>query len=387
MKYILSLLLLASNFCALSITKKPITVIGIGRLGLCLALCLEKSGYSVLGIDVSQEYVKKINDKKLTSPEPRVEEFLKNSRNFRASTSLTEGLNFSDICFIVVPTPSSIHESYDHSILSSVLTEINKQRVKNKHLVICCTVYPGYTDSIGSYLLKDCTNTTLSYNPEFIAQGNIIQGFLNPDIILIGQANKAIGDILTDIYITCCTNTPKIHRMSPASAEITKLAVNCFITTKIAYANMIGDIAQKTKNAHVEDILTAIGQDSRIGAKCLKYGYGFGGPCFPRDNRALGNYAKQNGVKPTIPVATDTCNKEHTQRMAQELLQKNQTEYIFEDVNYKENCPVIILEESQKLAVAQLLAAQGKKIIIKDSPAVINEVKKLYGNKFTYQEK
>ena len=89
--------------------------------------------------------------------------------------------------------------------------------------------------------------------------------------------------------------------MSPDSAEITKLAINCFITTKIAYANMIGDIADQTPGADKFEILKAVGGDKRIGGLYLKPGYGFGGPCFPRDNRALGSYAQQVGIDPIIP--------------------------------------------------------------------------------------
>lgn len=78
----------------------------------------------------------------------------------------------------------------------------------------------------------------------------------------------------------------------PPSAEITKLAVNCFVTMKVSYANMIGDIADATPGADKNHILQAVGADSRVGTKYLRPGYGFGGPCFPRDNRALGGYAR-----------------------------------------------------------------------------------------------
>jgi UDP-glucose 6-dehydrogenase len=108
-----------------------------------------------------------------------------------------------------------------------------------------------------------------------------------------------------------------VHRHS---AEITKLAVNCFITMKISFSNMIGDMADRTLGARKEDILSAVGQDSRVGPKCMQWGYGFGGPCFPRDNRALGYYASLTGVDPLLTTATDEYNVLHARIMVDRLL-------------------------------------------------------------------
>ena len=108
-------------------TRKNITVIGIGRLGLCTALVMERGGYNVLGVDVFPGYVDSINDKTLTSHEPSVMKYLQESQNFRATTSLEEGIKFSDYCFVVVATPNSGGKNfYDHSILSNLLENINK---------------------------------------------------------------------------------------------------------------------------------------------------------------------------------------------------------------------------------------------------------------------
>lgn len=152
--------------------SKNISIIGVGRLGICVGLCLEKVGYNVLGVDVFPEYVEKINNKSLISPEPQVTEMLLKSKNFRATESLDDALSFSDLIMIYVATPSSGGDKfYDHTALGKVLMEINKRKVTNKHIVIGCTIIPGYIRDVGLHLLRDCTNTSLSYNPEFIAQG------------------------------------------------------------------------------------------------------------------------------------------------------------------------------------------------------------------------
>ncbi|MBF8263330.1 MAG: UDP-glucose/GDP-mannose dehydrogenase isoform 1 [Parachlamydiales bacterium] len=363
-----------------------LTVIGIGRLGICFALCLEKAGYHVLGVDLSSDYVSKINAKTFISNEPSVTEFLKNSQNLKTTTSLKEGLDFSETCFIFVPT-NTIQEvqSYDHSIVSELLCTINSHAVSNKHLVICSTVFPGYIPNTARSLIKDCKNTSISYNPEFIAQGDIIKGLLNPDVVLIGEGSKAAGDRLQVIYQKFCRNTPKIARLSISSAEITKLAVNCYITAKIAFANLIGDIADETPGANKDEILKAIGQDQRIGSKNFKAGYGFGGPCFPRDNRALGNYATLVGINPLFFRSTDLTNESHAEFMANKLIQQNLDRYVFRDVCYKPHCPVPIIEHSQKLVVAKKIAEKGKEVTIVDKENIIQIVRKEYKNLFKYE--
>lgn len=384
-------------------SRQNISIIGVGRLGLCVALCLEHAGYNVLGVDVISDYVEKINKKTLDSPEPHVNRMLRESKNFRATTDVGEALEYSDLILIYVATPSSGGDKfYDHTSLGGVLMEINKRNVQNKHLVIGCTVIPGYIGDVGNYLIKDCVNTSLSYNPEFIAQGDIIHGMFYPDFVLIGEGTKMAGDRLQEMYETLSKNTPiargrsdnsvsppipPICRMSPSSAEITKLSVNCFITTKIAFANMIGDLADVTAGANKVDILNAVGSDKRIGHRYFKAGYGFGGPCFPRDNRALGGYIEKMGLRSLIPTATDESNKLHTKFQAQQIYHSLESdEWVIEGVGYKEPCNVPIIEESQKLFIGKFLAEKGVKVIVKDKKHMLDVVKLEYGGMFEYVE-
>lgn len=369
-------------------TAQLISVIGVGRLGICMALCLEKAGYQVLGVDVSQDYIDQINQKTLDSPEPLVNEYLKKSQNFRATTDLKEALDFSDIYFLVAPTNTIPEvESYDHRIMSQILSDINSYKVKNKHIVISSTVFPGYISKTAKNLVQDCENITLNYNPEFIAQGDIIQGLLYPDIVLIGEGSEQAGNAIASIYQKMCKNSPSIEKMSTDSAEITKLAINCFITAKIAFANLVGDIADETAGADKIAILNAVGKDRRIGLASLKPGYGFGGPCFPRDNIALGNYATLLGIEPVLFRATDKANQLHADYQAQKLLEQNLDEYVFEGVCYKSDSPVPIIENSPKLVIAQKLAEQGKDVVILDIESVITKVKNHYSDLFSYKQK
>ena len=367
--------------------EKNVTVIGVGRLGLGLALLIEKGGYNVCGVDVVPDYVKSLNEKTYKTNEPEYEDILNNSSRFHATTSLEEGVNFSDILFIVVPTPNGGGKNfYDHSILSNLLCKLNKMKLKNKHLIVGCTVMPGYLDTIGESLISDCENTSLDYNPEFIAQGEIIKGFLNPDIILIGTKSLTLGDKLKEVYSSFVHSSPKYCILKPVEAEIVKIGINGFITTKIAYANMIGDLCEN-KGADKNAVLHSIGGDSRIGNKYFRPGYSFGGPCFPRDTEALQQVLQQNNVSGSLLEGTRFMNQKHVEHQGDQLLREAKDVYIIEDICYKENSVIPIVEESAKLKIADYLVSKGAKVVIKDVPHMLDEVKKEYGNIFNYQSK
>ena len=361
-----------------------ITVLGIGKLGLGLALLIEKAGYNVLGIDINEEYVKQLNNKTFKTKEPEYENLLINSKNFKATLDLNEGLNYSDIIFIMVQTPNSGgNKFYDHSIVSNLLQKINEKKVENKHIIIGCTLMPKYIDEVGSFLISNCKNTTLSYNPEFIAQGEIIKGFLNPDMILIGTRSQELGEILREIYSKIVKTNPKYCIISPLEAEITKITINGFITTKLSFANMISDVCDSI-GANKDKVLDSIGSDSRIGNKYFRPGYSFGGPCFPRDTRALALFVDKNNINNELLLSTTKYNKLHSDFLTQKLLHENKDEYVIENVCYKEDSKIPIIEESAKLQIAKKLVEKGKKVTIKDEIQLINEVKKEYGNIFNY---
>ena len=366
-----------------------ITVIGIGKLGLGFALLLERAGYNVLGVDIFPEYVEKLNKKTVRFAEPGYNELLKNAQNFKATTDLAGGIFFSDILFIIVQTPNGGGDRfYDHTILSNLLTRINEYKPHDKHIIIGCTVMPKYIDEIGAILLDKCVNCTLNYNPEFVAQGDIVRGFENPDIILFGTPDEpALKPVITEIYTRMTNNNPKFCFMKPLDAEIVKISLNGFITTKISYANMISDYCD-TVGANKAIVLDSVGSDSRIGTKYFKPGHAFGGPCFPRDTRALKLCMDKEEIMSDLLKATTDYNNWHTKFQAKQIMQEADNEtIIIKDICYKEGSKIPIIEESAKLKIAYELAKANFHVVIRDTPELIQEVKKEYGNLFDYEIK
>ena len=404
----------------MSDAPEPITVIGAGRLGLCWALCVERAGYRVMAVDIFPSYVDAINQRTLRSSEPGVTEMLAKSKRLEACLTAAEGAAFSKFLYVFVQTPSTGSDRhYDHTHLNDVLSQLNTLKVRDKHIIICCTVMPGYCDHIAPSLLTNCTNVTVSYSPEFIAQGAIIAGTLNPDMVLIGEGSKEAGDHIEELTMRYVTNgKPPVHRMSTGSAEVAKLSLNSFITLKIAFGNFIGDLADaaedtrkryaasdaerndKRRKVDKMQIARAVGSDSRVGLKCLLPGYGFGGPCFPRDGRALAQYAR---TVTTASCPLDACiadapckaNDSHARFQAQQLMTAaaaaisrgaKAATIVFDDVTFKPRCPVAVVLESQKLAIAQIVRRQSEYAVVIRSPRddVLTAVKRDFGTHFQY---
>ena len=352
---------------------KGISIIGVGKLGLCLSLNLERKGYDIIGVDISKEYVDTLNNKEYKTLEPHVQEYLKASKNVFFTTELKKALD-NDVLFIVVQTPSTSDWSYDHSKIDEIcetLISFGKQKSR-KDLIINSTTFPQYCGTLHKKMVE--YNYYVSYNPEFIAQGSIIKDQVNCDSVLIGECDISAGDLIESIYKNMCESKPIINRMGLTEAELTKISVNCFLTTKISYANMIGDIADRL-NCDSNKILNAVGSDSRIGSKYLKPGFGFGGPCFPRDNRALSNCAMTVGIDAVISKATDEMNAKHLLYQVENFVKNNpdkNKEVEIEYVTYKKDST--LLEESQQLKFAIILKELGYKIKVLDNRCEVKQL-------------
>jgi nucleotide sugar dehydrogenase len=349
-----------------------ISILGVGKLGLCLALNLERKGHNIIGADIFEDYIKSLNDKTFNTSEPNVTEYLIKSKNITFTTDLKQALQ-NDILFVVVRTPSTPEWKYDHTDIENIanqLINLGKQPTR-KDLIINCTTFPGYCDTLQEKLKE--YNYYVSYNPEFIAQGTIIRDQVMCDNVLVGEADEYAGDLIIDIYKSMIESNPIYNRMSRTEAELTKLSVNCFLTTKISYANMVGDIANRL-GCDANKVLGAVGTDSRIGSKYIKPGFGFGGPCFPRDNRALAKCGEEVGIDAIISKATDEMNEKHLQYQIEDFTKNNpdKSKTIKIDfVTYKKDS--ILLEESQQLKYALKLKELGYNVEILDQRQEVQE--------------
>ena len=344
-----------------------IGLIGAGRLGICLALLIEKAGFDVIASDVREDYIENLKHKIIFTNEPQVQDYLSQSENIEFTTDNQKVIDESDIIFTLVQTPSLEDGSYDVSAVWKVVQDLQNSNTKGKSFVVGCTTNPGDCDEFQKMLDMD-----VYYNPEFIAQGSIIKDLQNADMVLLGGEGKHL-ELLQELYylIQYGFKPSCVHTMSTKAAEITKIAVNCFLTTKISYANMLGEVLSLSGlDDEIKTVLSAIGSDSRVGTKYLNFGFGFGGPCFPRDNRAFASHAKSVGVQHNIGFTTDAFNEEHAKFMKEFFIRKNKDHlpFAFNYLTYKPG--IDILTESQQYRLCLDLLDEGYKIYCMDDAII-----------------
>jgi UDPglucose 6-dehydrogenase len=367
-----------------------ISIIGLGKLGAPMAAVMAHKGNTVVGVDINPLYVKAIREGRPPVNEPHLAEMIEaNRERLTATESFEEAILATDVTFIIVPTPSGPDGRFSMEYVLKAAEKIGAALRKKEawHLVVLSsTVMPG---SAGGVLLpalckysgKQCPEDFgLCYNPEFIALGSVVRDMLKPDMILIGESDERSGGILEELYSGVCESNPRIQRMNYVNAELTKLSVNTFVTTKISYANMLAQICETLPGADSDVVTAALGCDSRIGPKYLKGALGYGGPCFPRDNVAFSALARDNGVPALLAEATDALNKRQVPRLAKLMLShlpEGGTAGVL-GLSYKPNTEVI--EESQGIAIAQELLATGARVVVYDPAAMENARRILTGD-------
>jgi UDPglucose 6-dehydrogenase len=355
--------------------KRTVSVIGLGKLGAPLAACLASKGLHVIGVDADPRRVQAVKEGRAPVFEPGLDELIQASRDrLIATNDIGEAVSAAEVTFIVVATPSEPSGSFSMRHALPVCESIGRalRAKKEFHLVVLTsTVMPGMTGGPVRAALEEASGKRcgedfgLCYGPEFIALGSVIRDFLNPDFLLIGEADPRSGEILEQLYYVVCENSPPVARMNLINAEITKLAVNTYVTTKISFANMLARICEKLPEANIDVVTSALGRDTRIGKKYLKGAVSYGGPCFPRDNQALAALARQIGAPADIAQVTDQFNRSQMQWLA-DLVQEhcNGGTVGILGMTYKEGTDVV--EEAVGLLLAQELVRRSTRVIAYD---------------------
>lgn len=370
-----------------------ISVIGLGKLGLCTAACFASAGHVVYGYDTNDHLRAELKARRNPINETGLSEQLESAwSNLHIVDGYEAALVPSDITLIIVPTPSLPDGRFTNEYLINALECLAPfLRVKhNFHIInIVSTVMPGSCDSILRPFLehatgKKCgTDFGLTYNPEFIALGSVIRDFLNPDMVLIGTSDERSSYALRNLYSSICKTKPIMAVMSLINAEITKISLNCYVTMKISFANGLAAICEQVPGSDVDVITAAIGADSRVGNKYLKGGLGFGGPCFPRDNIAFHAFAKEHDVEAMLGKAVVSVNNSVPERIYKKISYncKLPAKVALLGISYKANTHII--EESQSIILAELLCTAGYQVFLHD-PKSLEAARSLLGDRAAY---
>lgn len=361
-----------------------ISIVGCGYVGTVTGVCFAKLGNDILCIDIDTKKVGMINQGVSPIYEKGLKDILSNNKNkIKATTNFVSAIKNSDVTFICVGTPSKKDGNIDLSFVRNASIEIGRclKDKKTWHLVVVkSTVLPGTTRDVVLPLLEKHAGKKagegfgLAVNPEFLKEGVAVQDFLKPDRIVIGFYDDKSRNVLRKLYknFSC----PKIET-SLSAAEMIKYVSNAFLSTKISFANEIGNICKKLE-IDTHDVFKGVGLDHRINPAFFRSGIGFGGSCFPKDVRALIAKAKEVGENPQILKSVIDVNEKQPVKMI-ELLEKHMSlegkKIGVLGLAFKPDTDDI--RESRAITVVDTLIKNGAKVVAYD-PKAMDNFKKLF---------
>lgn len=295
----------------------PICVIGSGYVGLVAALCFAEIGHRVICVEKDEARVEQLRQGTAPIYENHVPELLARhlGRGVEFTTGLARAVEQCEAIFIAVGTPQGETGAADLSYVEAVVSEIARA-IRGYKVIVEKSTVPVYTNEWIRRVLHrhgvDAAHFDVASNPEFLREGTAVSDFLHPDRIVVGAGTERAAEVLKRVYapltegayyaragaIPGARSAQKpapILVTSAQSAEIIKHASNAFLALKISFINAVANLAESV-DADIEDIAAGMGMDSRIGAKFLRAGLGYGGSCFPKDVAAFHWVAQQQGL-------------------------------------------------------------------------------------------
>lgn len=312
-----------------------ISILGCGYVGLVTGACLAEMGHSVLCTDNDESKIDILNHGQLPIYEPGLDELVVRNRladRLAFTASLGDAVRFGDAIFICVGTPPMQDGDADLSSMDSAARIIAAEATSSKLVVEKSTV-PMQTGqklkrALDIYGRNSGCRFSVASNPEFLCEGTAVSDFLHPDRIVVGVAEERAEAQLREIYrplveqsIACPIHNgncpvrpaPRLLVTSINSAELIKHACNSFLAVKISYANLIADICENM-GADVDEVVQAMGLDSRIGPQFLRPGLGFGGFCLPKDVQAFIRLGEKAGADVSLLKDAECINKKRIER-------------------------------------------------------------------------
>ena len=329
----------------------------------------------VRAYDKNKDLRELIRNKSFNSNEPNLMKTLKKcEENLIILDSIAEAISDAEVIFIIVPTPSLGSGHFSNDYVLEVIKEIGLEIKNGRKVVIdiVSTVMPGSCDgeiriALENYSMRKIgSDLGLCYNPEFIALGSVINDMENPDMHLIGQSSSWAGELVSLALGSIIKKDVPTMKLNLTEAELVKISVNNFVTMKISFANILLQSASALKNINIDAVTNAIGLDTRVGNKYLKAAAPYGGPCFPRDTRALSAFLNDLGINSSLSIATESVNNSHLDYVFNLITETVDKEGIIglAGLSYKNGTSVI--DESPGLLIADKLITNGYKVKIWD---------------------
>ncbi|HEX8924566.1 MAG TPA: UDP-glucose/GDP-mannose dehydrogenase family protein [Terriglobales bacterium] len=318
-----------------------ICVIGSGYVGLVAALCFAELGHEVVSCDNDESKVKALQEGKSPIYEDLLPELLARHGNTRVkfTTDLRKSVRESAAIFIAVGTPQSATGEADLSFVEAVVHDIAGELNEFKVIIEKSTV-PVMTNHWIKRALQlngaEQKNFEVISNPEFLREGTAVVDFLYPDRIVVGCDTERGRAVMREIYkplidrsyykrankllgsAAATATDGRYNEPSAQSAELIKHASNAFLAMKISFINMVSTLCEAV-GTNVTEVAEGMGADTRIGARFLSAGIGYGGSCFPKDIRAFCKIAENSGCDFSLLQCVEEVNSRQRERFLQKI--------------------------------------------------------------------
>jgi GDP-mannose 6-dehydrogenase len=351
-----------------------ISVLGLGYVGTVAAACLAREGHEVIGVDPERTKVDMINAGKSPIVEQDINEIIEKqvaAGRLRASTDAESAVRFTDLVFVCVGTPSLPNGSIDLRYVRRVCEQIGvamRGHYGAPVIVMRSTMLPGTMRELVIPTLESFSGRRagaefgVCINPEFLREGTAVYDYANPPKTVIGEFNRASGDLLASLYEH---HKAPLIRTDIDTAEMVKYSDNVWHAVKVGFANEIGNICKALQvDAHrVMDIFV---QDTKLNLSpyYLKPGFAFGGSCLPKDLRALMHKAKTLDLNLPILNSVLPSNEQQIDRAVRAVIERGNRKIGILGFSFKAGTDD--LRESPIVELAERLIGKGYELCVYD---------------------
>jgi UDPglucose 6-dehydrogenase len=370
-----------------------IAIFGTGYVGLVTSVCLSSMGNDVMAVDVDEAKIAKLQKGETPIYEPGLEELLDQNlkqKRLRFGTNAQEAVDFAEIIFIAVGTPSNHAGEADLKYVYAVAETIGKFAKTPKIIVTKSTVPVGTSEKVlekAQAANQNRTQLSIANNPEFLKEGAAINDFMYPDRVVIGAAEPSVFEKMRELYEPFVRKNPQnVITMDLRSSELCKYASNAFLATKISFINDMAVLSHKL-GANIRQVREGMVLDKRIGDQFLFPGVGYGGSCFPKDVRALISSAAEFGHEMVLLRGVEKIN-DFQKKILPKIAKKH-----FGDLKGKRIAlwglafkpKTDDMREAPALSVIEDLLKEGASVVAYD-PIAMPNTQKMLGNSIDYVE-
>jgi GDP-mannose 6-dehydrogenase len=351
-----------------------ICVLGLGYVGAVSAGLLAKEGHEVIGVDPERAKVDLINEGRSPIIEKDLGDIIAEqvgAGRLNAATVVEDAVRHSDLVFVCVGTPSQPNGGIDLRYVKRVCEQIGRTLASHPGapvIVMRSTMLPGTMREVVIPLLEKHSGKRageefgVCINPEFLREGTAVHDFYHPPKTVIGEVNKASGDVLANLYVRI---PGPLVRTDIETAEMVKYADNSWHALKVGFANEVGSLC-KALDIDAHKVMEIFCQDHKLNLSpyYLKPGFAFGGSCLPKDLRALLYKAKTLDVSLPILSAVLPSNQLQVERGVQAVVEKGNRRIGILGFSFKAGTDD--LRESPMVELTERLIGKGYELRVYD---------------------